>query len=125
MVLLVDYVGDTLSVTDIQVGATTPGVGGTGKSVSTYMAGATSATSIAGSLTVLNSITSASGSVTSLTPGIVLGSGGPGIYFGLGTSPGFLASTGSLYINTQSSTLAATTAIYVNTTGVSTWVAVL
>ncbi len=124
----VDIAGNTLVVTDVQVGATTGGIGATGSSVSTFMAGAgTSATSLPGNINVLNATVSASGSVTSLTPAIILGSAtsGPGVYFGLGTSPGFTAHTGSLYINTQSSTLAATTALYVNTTGVSTWVAVL
>lgn len=123
---LVDAVGNTLVVSDIQIASSTAGAGtyATGLSMSTYLASATSATSIVGTLTVLNTTTSISGGTASKA-GIVLGNPGPGIYFGLGTPSALTAYTGSLYINTQSSTIAATTAIYVNTTGVSTWVAVL
>jgi hypothetical protein len=120
-----DLVGNTLIVSDIQISATgVAGVGATGNSVSTFMAGATSVTSQAGTLTVINSQTATSGGTASKA-GIILGSSGPGIYFGLGAPSGLTAATGSIYLNTQSSTIAATTAIYSNTNGISTWVAVL
>ena len=121
----VDLVGNALIVSDIQIASATAaaGVGATGKSISTFLSGATSATTIAGGMVVLQGSTATVHGVA--TAGIqAFSATGPGIYWGLST-PTFSAATGSLYINTDSGSVAATTALYINTTGVTTWVAVL
>ena len=121
----VDLVGNALIVSDIQIASATAaaGVGATGKSISTFLSGATSATTIAGGMVVLQGSTATVHGAASA--GIqAFSATGPGIYWGLST-PTFSAATGSLYINTDSGSIAATTALYINTTGVTTWVAVL
>ena len=121
----VDLVGNALIVSDIQIASATAaaGVGATGNSISTFMAGATSAITTTGKLSVLFGSTATVHGAASA--GIqAFSATGPGLYWGLST-PTFSAATGSLYINTDSGSVAATTALYINTTGVSTWVAVL
>jgi len=117
----IDLAGNTPYVTDIAVGATTPGNTSVGTSVSTFMGSNASATSVAGSLRVLNGSTATAGGVT--TAGILFGSSGPGIYFGI-SAPTISANTGSLYMRTDTSATA-TTYLYYNTTGASTWTPVL
>ena len=122
MAQLIDLIGDTLIVSDIQVASSTaiPGSGATGTSIKN---GAFTTETLTGTQTVLFGSTATVHGVA--TAGIqAFSATGPGIYWGLST-PTFSAATGSLYINTDSGSVAATTALYINTTGVSTWVAVL
>ncbi len=122
MAQLVDLIGNTLIVSDIQIASATAaaGAGVTGTSIKN---GAFTTETLTGSQTVLFGSTATVHGVA--TAGIqAFSATGPGIYWGLST-PTFSAATGSLYINTDSGSIAATTALYINTTGVSTWVAVL
>lgn len=115
----VDLSGNTLYVTDIFVGSSTPG-SLVGASVNSDMS---SSSVVTGVQRVLNGSSATTHGVSAA--GIqAFSATGPGIYWGLST-PTFSAATGSLYINTDSGSITATTALYINTTGVSTWVAVL
>lgn len=123
MTVKTDLSGNTLYVTDIQIGSTTPG-NLSGSSISSYMGGQTSAASISTGEVLLNSITApAGGSASSLA--ITIGTGATssiGIWFGAGAPSGLTATQGSLYLNTTGSSVS--TRMYINTTGVSTWTAV-
>jgi hypothetical protein len=116
----VDLAGNTLYVSDIVVGATTPG-SLVGSSVSTEIG---SNLSLTGSGTFLSSITAPSGGSAS-SKAIVIGTGATSsvsISFGAGAPSGYTATQGSIYLNTSGSSVS--TRMYINTTGVSTWTAV-
>jgi len=118
----VDLVGNTLVVTDIQLSATgAAGVGATGNSVSTFMAGATTFNSVTGTLNVLKGTTTAT--AASATAAIIIGSTSPlAIYAGTGTPSGQLSAvTSSLYLNYGGTTVS--TRAYLNTGG-TTWTAI-
>lgn len=128
-----DLGGNTLSVTDIQIGATSPGatglyyissvLGSTGVAFSTTSTISTTSGVVAGgTITALSGVSiTTSGGVT--TPAVIFGASGPGIYVG-SSAPTISATRGSMYMRTDTS-FTASTYLYVNTTGVSTWTAVL
>ena len=118
----VDLSSDILYVQDVYVGNTTPG-NLAGTSVSTFIGSNASATSVAGSVRVVNTSTATAGGVA--TAGILFGSGttAPGIYYGI-SAPTISAATGSMYMRTDTAATASTY-LYYNTTGASTWAAVL
>lgn len=116
---LVDLVGNTLVVSDIQIVGSTSvaGTGATGFSLS-------SSNSVTESLTgqqkVMTGQTTVSGGFT--TAAILIGSANIGIYWGTGAPSSLTAVTGSLYLNQGGSSVS--TRMYINTTGASTWTAV-
>lgn len=116
---LVDLVGNTLVVSDIQISATgAAGVGTTGISLqnSTF-----STETLTGQQRVMSAVaTQTAGSAT--TAAILIGSDQIGIYWGTGTPSGQLAAiTSSLYLNKGGTTVS--TRAYVNTGG-SSWTAI-
>jgi hypothetical protein len=120
---LVDLVGNTLVVSDIQIASATgaAGISLTGTSVSTNMFASQTLT---GSETLLNSTTAPTGGSTA-GKAIVIGTGATSsvsISFGAGAPSGYTATQGSIYLNTTGSSIS--TRMYINTTGVSTWTAV-
>jgi hypothetical protein len=120
---LIDLVGNTLVVSDIQIASATgaAGTGITGTSVSTNMF---ASQTLIGGETLLNSTTAPSGGSTT-GRAIVIGTGATSsvsINFGAGAPSGFTATQGSIYLNTTGSSVS--TRMYINTTGVSTWTAV-
>jgi hypothetical protein len=112
----VDLGGDTLYVQDVVLGNSSPGT----------LTGSVDIMSTLGSGTgTLQSLSGVSVTSTGLTAVLTAGSatGGWGIYTGLGTPTG-LANRSSLYVNTAT-TLTASTILYANTNGTATgWVAV-
>jgi hypothetical protein len=118
MAQLIDMVGDTLVVSDIQIASSTamPGTGATGTSLSSTNFVTESLT---GQQKVQTAVTTTTGGATSAA--ILIGADGIGIYFGTG-APTITAVTGSIYLNKGGSSVS--TRMYINTTGVSTWTAV-
>jgi hypothetical protein len=117
----IDLAGNTLYVSDIIVGATTPG-SLVGSSVSTEIG---SALSLTGGATFLSGITSPVGGNASTAKAITIGTGATSsvsILFGSGSPSGLTATQGSLYLNTSGSGV--NSRAFINTTGVSTWTAV-
>jgi hypothetical protein len=118
MAQLIDLVGNTLVVSDIQIAASgaMPGTGVTGTSLSSTNFVTESLT---GQQKVQTGVTTTTGGAT--TAAILIGADGIGIFFGTGV-PSITAVTGSLYLNKGGSSVS--TRLYVNTTGASTWTAV-
>lgn len=116
---LVDLVGNTLVVSDIQITGSSAMAGtyatGTSLSSSNFVT-----ESLTGQQKVMTSVSSASGGVA--TSAVSIGSSGIGIYFGTGAPSSLTAVTGSIYLNQGGSSVS--TRMYINTTGASTWTAV-
>lgn len=116
---IIDLVGNTLVVSDIQIASST-GVAGTGITGSSLSSTNFSTESLTGQQKVMTSVATATGGVT--TAAILIGSDGLGIYWGGAAPSGLTAVTGSIYLNKGGSSIS--TRMYINTTGVSTWTAV-
>lgn len=109
-----DLAGMTLVVKDLQFGASTPGVGATGISLSSQTFTTETLTGV--QLVQASTVTATSASATA---GILMGADQFGIYFGTATPSGQLAATtGSIYLNKGGS--GPSTRVYVNTGG-SSW----
>lgn len=124
---LVDIVGNTLVVSDIQIASATSiaGAGATGVSISSFMGGQTSALSFSAGESLLNSTTAPAGGNATTGKAITIGTGATSsvsVLFGAGAPSGLTATQGSVYLNTTGSSVS--TRMYINTTGVSTWTAV-
>jgi len=115
---LVDMVGNTLVVSDIQIASSSAvaGTGATGTSMSTTN---NVTESLSGEQKVMTGQTTVAGGFA--TPAILIGSVGLGIYWGSGAPSSLTAVTGSMYLRTDGSS--ATNRTYI-CTGTSTWTAV-
>lgn len=120
MAQLIDLVGNTLVVSDIQIASSSAmaGTGATGTSLSTTNFVTESLSGQQKLMTVV--ATQTAGSAT--TAAILIGSDQIGIYWGTGTPSGQLAAiTSSLYLNKGGTTVS--TRAYINTGG-SSWTAI-
>lgn len=116
---LIDYVGNTLVVSDIQIASSTAvaGTGATGSSLNTTNF---STESLTGQQKVMTGATTATAG--SATAAILIGSDAIGIYWGNSTPSGQLSAiTSSLYLNKAGTTVS--TRAYINTGG-TTWTAI-
>lgn len=120
MAQLIDLVGNTLVVSDIQIASSSAmaGTGATGTSLSTTNF---VTESLSGQQKLMTAVaTQTAGSAT--TAAILIGSDQIGIYWGTGTPSGQLAAiTSSLYLNKGGTTVS--TRAYINTGG-SSWTAI-
>lgn len=116
----IDLAGMTLVVSDIQTGATTAGIGATGKSVSSA---AFSSQSLTGGEFLLTGQTTAT--AASATAFLTVGTTATAVsmYYGTGTPSGQLSAiTGSIYVNAGGS--GTSNRAFINSGG-TTWVGVI